>query len=259
MAGAVLVDTHCHLGDEQFADDLADVLRRARDDGVGHVVAVADSVAAGRAAVDIARRFGLSATAGVHPHVATTWSPEAEEAVRASLAMDEVVAVGETGLDYHYDFSPRAVQRRAFEAQLRLGEESGLPVVVHAREADDDMAAMIRQTTARLVLHSFGAGAGVFEAGMDADAYVSFSGMVTFKRWQGVNFVREVPPHRLLVETDAPYLAPVPHRGRRNEPAYVKHVAARVAEMRGVGADTVAALTAQNAADCFGPRMTRGM
>jgi TatD DNase family protein len=168
------------------------------------------------------------------------------------------VAVGETGLDYHYDHAPRAAQRAAFEAQLALGAERGLPVVVHAREADVDMAALVRAWGERvtLVLHSFSAGAPVFDAGLAVGAYFSFSGMVTFRNWDGAFWVTACPGDRLLVETDAPYLAPVPHRGGRNEPAFVARVAERIGALRGMSAVAVAALTTTNATRCFGPRVT---
>lgn len=198
---------------------------------------------------------GFSATAGVHPHEAKTWTPETAEAIAAALSDPSVVAVGETGLDYHYDFSPREAQRSAFEAQLALAAEAGKPVVVHSRESDDDMAAILRQSRAAIVLHSFSSGPKVFEAGMGIGAYFSFSGMVTFRNWALADRLAAVPLDRLLVETDAPYLAPVPHRGKRNEPAWVRDVAARVAEIRGEPAAFVAEQTTANAARCFGPRV----
>src|SRR3989454_89843 len=177
-------------------------------------------------------RGGLSATAGVRPHEAKGWSGEAAPRLKALLALPEVVAVGETGLDYHYDHSPRDAQRRAFEAQLALAAELGKPVVVHAREADEDVAAALRawgENLSAVVLHSFSGSRVVFEAGMDVGAYFSFSGMITFKNWSPAVRPSDCPTDRLLVETDAPFLAPVPHRGHRNEPAFVREVAAALA------------------------------
>ena len=254
----MLVDTHCHLGDAQFDPDRDAVLRRALEGGVGHIVVVADSLAASRAAVAMAARPGLSATAGVHPHVASAWSPETADALAELLHGEAVVAVGETGLDYHYDHSPRPAQREAFAAQLALAAECRMPAVVHAREADADMAAMLREWGSRIpavVLHSFSSGPRVVEAGMAIGAYFSFSGMVTFKRWTLADVVAACPADRLLLETDAPYLAPVPHRGKRNEPAFVQHVARRVAEIRGVADQELTALTTANARRCFGSRV----
>ena len=169
-----------------------------------------------------------------------------------------MVAVGETGLDYHYDHSPRDAQRRAFEAQLALAAELGKPVVVHARAADEDVAALVRawgQRVSSLVLHSFSSGAPVFDAGTAVGAYFSFSGMVTFKNWKLADCLTACPPDRLLVETDAPYLAPVPHRGERNEPAFVSDVAEALARARGAPIGEIADRTTQNARRVFGARL----
>src|SRR5260370_29620996 len=184
--------------------------------------------------MELARRTpGLTAAAGVHPHEAKSWSPDAARRLRELLADPTVVAVGETGLDYHYDHSPRDAQRRAFEAQLGIAAELGKPVVVHASEADDDVAAVLRAAArGPVVLHSFSSGTPVFDAGMDVGAYFSFSGMITFKSWTLADRLSACPPERLLIETDAPYLAPVPHRGSRNEPAFVREVAAALARAR---------------------------
>src|SRR5437773_2334842 len=174
------------------------------------------------------------------------------------LAPPEVVAVGETGLDYHYAHSPRDAQRRAFEAQLALAAELGKPVVVHARAADEDVAALVRawgQRVSSLVLHSFSSGAPVFDAGTAVGAYFSFSGMVTFKNWKLADCLTACPPDRLLVETDAPYLAPVPHRGERNEPAFVSDVAEALARARGAPIGEIADRTTQNARRVFGARL----
>ncbi len=169
--------------------------------------------------------------------------------------------VGETGLDYHYDYSPRPVQRRVFEEQLKLAAEVQKPVVVHAREADEDIASMVIEwasSVPAMVLHSFSSGPTVFEAGMNIGAYFGFSGMVTFKNWKLTDTLNACPADRLLLETDAPYLAPVPHRGKRNEPAFVRHVAERVAELQASTIDELAVQTTANAGRCFGARVTEG-
>jgi TatD DNase family protein len=174
------------------------------------------------------------------------------------LTTPEIVAVGETGLDYHYQHSPPEAQRAAFEAQLEIAVELHKPVVVHARDADADMAAMLRALGSDppvVVLHSFSSGDAVWEAGLAIDAYFSFSGMITFKNWTMAGRVVDCPPDRLLVETDAPYLAPAPHRGKRNEPAFVREVAARAAGIRAEPVETLAAQTSDNARRCFGPRL----
>jgi TatD DNase family protein len=256
-----LVDTHCHLGDEAFGVDRPVVIARAARAGVQHVVVIGESVEGSERAAALARdRAGLSATAGVHPHDASSWDAETGGRLRALLARPEIVAVGETGLDYHYEHSPRAAQRHAFEAQLALAAELGLPVVVHARDADDDMATMLRTWGRRvpaIVLHSFAGSQAIFSAAMDVGAYFSFSGMITFKNWMPMVQPSACPGNRLLVETDAPYLAPVPHRGRRNEPGYVRDVADALARQRGETPDQIARTTSENAARVFGSRVAR--
>src|SRR5256885_2650879 len=161
----------------------------------------------------------------IHPHEARHWSAAAAARLRDLLALPEVVALGETGLDYHYDHSPRDAQRRAFEAQLTLAREARKPVVVHAREADVDVAAMLRGADTPVVLHSFSSGPGVFEAGVAIAAYFSFSGLITFKNWTLTHRPTPCPPHRPLGETDGPYLSSPPPRGKRHEPALLPGVA----------------------------------
>jgi len=230
---------------------------------VSHIVVIGESLGGSERAVTLAGSApGLSATAGVHPHEARTWSDETAQRVRDLLASPDVVAVGETGLDYHYMHSPRDSQRRAFEAQLALGAELGKPVVVHARDADADMAAMLGALGSRapvVVLHSFSSGDAVWKAGMAINAYFSFSGMITFKNWMMTDRLTACPPDRLLVETDAPYLAPVPHRGKRNEPGFVRAVAERAAVLRGEDLATLAQRTTENARRCFGQCIDRAL
>lgn len=254
----MLVDTHCHLADAAFDPDRAEVVRRAAAAGVKHVVVVADSLATTARAAELARAFGLSATAGVHPHAASTWDAETAARIEAAAADPAVVAIGETGLDYHYEHSPRAAQRQAFEAQLALAARLRKPVVIHARDADPDMADMLAalgRDVPAIVLHSFSSGPAVFAAGMEVGAYFSFSGMVTFRNWHREDYVTGCPPDRVLVETDAPYLAPVPHRGGRNEPAFTVETASRVAALRGESLETLVTQTTDNAVRCFGSRI----
>ncbi len=220
---------------------------------------IGESLAGSERASALARSTrGLSATAGVHPHEASSWSADVRAQVSELLAAPEVVAVGETGLDYHYMHSPREVQRAAFEAHLTLARDLGKPVVVHGRDADQDMAAMLRALGTRppvVVLHSFSSGDAVWEAGMAIGAYFSFSGMITFKNWTHSGRVAACPSDRLLIETDAPYLAPVPHRGGRNEPAFTRDVAQRAADLRGESFEALAERTTENARRCFGGRV----
>lgn len=251
MQEVALVDTHCHLTDPRFDGDRRGVVERARAAGVVGIVVIADSLASSTAARDLARTCGLASTAGVHPHHAEDWTADAAARIAELLDDPLVVAVGETGLDYHYDHAPRAVQRRAFAAQLQLAAERGKAVVVHARDADEDVAQMLSGLSGTVVLHSFSGGAALFEAGLAADAYFSFSGMVTFRNWAGTDHLRSCPEDRLLIETDAPYLAPHPHRGKRNEPAFVRLVAERIAALRDIPFAAAAELTTRNAERCF--------
>ncbi len=251
---AVLIDTHCHLADAAYDPDRSEVLDRAWSAGVVHVVVIGESPEASDRALGLAAAEPrLSATAGVHPHDATRWSPGAAEWLRERLRHPRVVAAGEMGLDYHYDHSPRDVQRSAFEAQLALAGEAGKPAIIHARVADDDLAAILRnQPGVAAILHSFSSGPGLLRAGLVLRHYVSFSGMVTFRNWRLDQAILDTPLDRLLLETDGPYLAPVPHRGKRNEPAFVRHVAERIASLRGLAPDELIARTTENAARVFG-------
>lgn len=250
----MLVDSHCHLADPAFAADVGEVVLRARDAGVGHVVVVGESPeAAERALALVERHPGLSATAGLHPHEASRWDRDLESGLRALLRDPRVVAAGEMGLDYHYDHSPRERQRETFAAQLALAVEAGKPAVVHAREADEDVAAILAaEPRAVAILHSFSSGPALLRAALDSGHYLGFSGMVTFKSWRLDEAIRAVAADRLLLETDAPYLAPVPHRGKRGEPAFVADTARRVAEVRGVEPGALAGTTSANAARVFG-------
>jgi TatD DNase family protein len=260
VSGTALVDTHCHLADPAYDPDRAAVLERAWAAGVGHVVVIGESGAAAARALELAGgESRLSATAGLHPHQASAWSPDYAAWLRAALADPRVVAAGETGLDYHYDHSPRPLQRAAFDAQLELAGAAGKPVVVHAREADADVAAALRnQAGVTAILHSFSGGPALLRAGVELGHYVSFSGMVTFRNWTRDEAIRAVPLDRILVETDGPYLAPVPHRGHRNEPAYVGLVARRIAVVLELDPAAVIAATGANAARVFGPRVAAG-
>jgi TatD DNase family protein len=253
----MLIDTHCHLTAEQFAGDVAEVLRRAWEGGVGHVVVIGESPPAAARALELVngdRR--LSATAGLHPHEASIWTKETEAWLAKALRDERVVAAGEMGLDYHYDHSPRDVQRDVFDRQLALATALGKAAVIHAREADRDVAAVLaNHPRATVILHSFSSGPDLLRSALDGGHYVSFSGMVTFRNWDQDDAIRAVPGDRLLVETDAPYLAPVPRRGKRNEPAFVRHTAERIALVRGVPVEELIEQTGANAARVFGPRV----
>jgi TatD DNase family protein len=250
----MLIDTHCHLADPAYDPDRDAVLARAWGTGVARVVVIGESrSAAARALALAADEPRLATTAGLHPHEASAWDAGYADWLTDALRQPSVVAAGEMGLDYHYDHSPRPAQRAAFDQQLSIAEAAGKPAVIHAREADDDVAAVLRShPRATAVLHSFSSGLGLLRAGVALGHYVSFSGMITFRNWLLDEAIRETPLDRILVETDGPYLAPVPYRGSRNEPAYVRRVAEQVARVRGLDVDAVIAATGANAARVFG-------
>lgn len=250
----MLTDTHAHLADDRILPHVEEIVARAAAASVTSVVTVGTNAGSSRVCLELAGRLpGVWATAGIHPHAASDADDAALAAVREMLAEPRVVAVGETGLDYHYDFSPRERQRAAFAAQLEMAAETGLPVVVHCREAESDVRAMIAEWRGRAVgvLHSFSGGRALLEEALDAGWYASFSGMVTFKKYDAVDLLRAVPAERILVETDTPYLAPVPFRGKPNEPGYVVHTARRAAELRGEDPEEFAARTSGNARRLF--------
>ena len=253
MALAGLVDTHCHLADPAFDADREVVLSRARSAGVAAIVSVADGVDSAERCLALARRPGVFAAAGVHPHRASELDEAAHGRVEELLRDPRVVAVGETGLDYHYDHSPRERQREAFAWHLSLAASAGKPVVIHSREADADTARLVGEAPAGLsgVLHCFSAGPEVLEAALGRELCVSWSGMITFRSWDARRSLERVPDDLLLIETDAPYLAPAPHRGRRNEPALLTATAARLAELRGTTPERIAATTSANARRLF--------
>lgn len=230
----MFVDTHAHLTDSRFAEEVDPVLARAQEAGVEWVVSVASDLADSARTVALAgRSAALFATVGVHPHAAESFSRDTLERLRELSAADRVVAVGETGLDYYYGHASRDAQRTAFRAQLALAAELDRPVVVHAREADAEVIELIREAGwGRGVLHCFDGGEALLEAALELGWYISFSGLITFARWEKSALVGRVPLDRLLVETDSPYLAPVPRRGHRNEPAFLPHIVARLAELR---------------------------
>ena len=250
-----LIDSHAHLADERILPDVDGVVERARAAGLAGIVSIATDAEDARTNLGLAERFDdVWCTAGIHPHAASTASDEAFAVVRELVARPKVVALGETGLDYHYDFSPRDVQREAFARHLELARETGLPVIVHAREADDDLRALLREAGRGTVgvLHSFSSGRALLEEALAMGWYASFSGMITFKKFDGLDFVRMVPADRIMVETDTPYLAPVPNRGRTNEPAFVVHTARRAAEIRGEDPEEFARLTLENTRRFYG-------
>jgi TatD DNase family protein len=250
------LDSHAHLADPAFDADRDAAIQRAREAGAAGVVCIGESIAAARRAQAVAAAHPefIRFTAGIHPHDAADFDPIRDPEAIAGLLAAGAVAVGECGLDYHYDHSPRDQQRRAFAAQLALARDARKPVVVHTREAEADTAAMVQEAGSSGivgVLHCYTGSIALAETALASGWYISFSGIVTFRKWSDDALIRLVPDERLLVESDAPYLAPVPHRGKRNEPAWVSFTVARVAAARGVDAGALGALTLANARRFF--------
>jgi TatD DNase family protein len=243
-----MFDAHCHLTDEAFAEDIEATLERARESGVRGFVTVGANVSQSQAACVLAMAHDdVWCTAGIHPHEASSMDQGFARIVEL-LDRPRVVAIGETGLDYHYDNSPRQAQRNAFERHVALAVETGLPVVVHTRDAEADTAAVMLAGGDEVtgVLHCFTGTARLLDVALELGWYVSFAGIVTFKAYASQDLVRQVPEERILIETDSPYLAPVPHRGRRNEPSFLPATCAAVATMRGVDLKAMVATTERN-------------
>ncbi len=248
----MLVDSHCHLDFPDFADELDQVLARAGAADVGLMVTISTRVRRFEQVRAIAERYeNIHCSVGTHPHNAHEELDVAADELARLAEHAKVVAIGEAGLDYFYDNSPREAQAAGLKTHIAAARTTGLPLVIHARDADDDMAAILTEETERgafpAVLHCFSSGRGLAETGIALGHYVSFSGILTFKNSVALREIaRDLPADRILVETDAPFLAPPPHRGKRNEPAFVAHVAAVLAETRGVSREKIAEQTTEN-------------
>lgn len=256
-----LIDSHCHLDDEQFNADREAAIERALEAGVTTMV----SIGTGDGPPDLEAGIRLAdehdcmyATVGVHPHNAAKATPDIPARLRDLLRHPKVIALGEIGLDYHYDFSPRDVQRSVFVDQLAVARDAGKPIVIHTREAWDDTFAVLREHWAPSglpgIMHCFSGGPDEARQSLEMGFYISFAGVVTYPKAVNVHETAKlVPLDRLLVETDAPYLAPVPRRGKRNEPSFVVHTARRLAELRNVSLETIAIATTANWHRLAGP------
>lgn len=244
----MLVDSHCHL---DYFEDADAVIARARAAGIGRLLTIGTTMAKFENVRAIAERHDdVACSVGIHPHEAAQEAADLARLVEAARH-PKVVGIGETGLDYYYDKSPRDQQARNFRVHIAAARQTGLPLIVHTRDADDDtakiMADEMGQGAFRGVLHCFTSSLALAEAALARGFYISLSGIVTFKNAEPLREVaRRIPLDRLLVETDAPYLAPVPMRGKRCEPAYVAHTAAYVAALRGMSASELAAVTTAN-------------
>jgi TatD DNase family protein len=248
----MLVDSHCHLDFPDFADELDQIVDRAAAAGIERLVTISTRVRRLAEVRAIAERFdSVYCSVGTHPHNADEELDVTAEELARLAEHPKVVAIGEAGLDYHYDNSPREAQKQGLRTHIAAARMTGLPLVIHAREADSDLAAILKEESEKgafpAVLHCFSSGRGLAETGIALGHYVSFSGILTFKNAQEIrDIARDMPAERILVETDAPFLAPVPHRGKRNEPAFVAETAAVLAQTRGVSRDEIAAQTSEN-------------
>jgi TatD DNase family protein len=248
----MLIDSHCHLDFPDFAAELDEVVGRATALGVERLVTISTRVKRHKELIDIVERFpNVYCSVGTHPHHAQEEPDIGTRELVAHTRHPKVVAIGEAGLDYHYDNSPRDLQETSFRAHIAAARETKLPLVIHAREADDDVAKILTEEMGKgafpAVLHCFTGGRDLAMAAIDLGLSISFTGILTFKNSQNLrDIAKELPADRILVETDAPYLAPLPHRGRRNEPAYVVETAKVLAQVRGVSPEEIARQTTDN-------------
>lgn len=248
----MLVDSHCHLDFPDYAGKVDEVLARARAAGVGVCVSIGTELKRFPGVKAVAEAHAdVWCSVGVHPHESEKELLDDEAALIAEAAHPKVVAIGETGLDYYYEHSPRAPQQSNFRSHIAAARQTGLPVIVHTRDADDDTIHILREEMAKGaftgVIHCFTGTQRLADAALELGLYISVSGIATFKNSQALrDVIKSVPLDRLLVETDAPYLAPVPHRGKTNEPAFVAHTAAMLADLKGVSGQELADATTEN-------------
>jgi TatD DNase family protein len=252
-----LIDSHCHLDFPDFSEELDDIIERARAVGVSTMITISTRIRQFDKVIAIAEKYaGVYCTVGTHPHYADEEDGIPAKEFIAFASHPKVVGIGECGLDFHYDNSTRGTQERGFRIQIEAARRTGLPVVIHSRNADKETEQILREEADKgpfkAVLHCFSASACLAAAGVELGHYVSFSGIVTFNRAEELRVIAaSIPDDRILVETDAPYLAPVPKRGGRNEPAYVTHTAQRLAEIRGVSIDVFYDTIAKNTCTLF--------
>ncbi|MHB9039003.1 MAG: TatD family hydrolase [Armatimonadota bacterium] len=254
------MDTHAHLNDSKFASDLDEVTARASDAGVGRIIVCGYDLPSSRSAAELADRYEcVFATVGVHPHDAKSYDDQTAECLERLSRHRKVLAIGEIGLDFHYDFSPRPDQFRAFESQIQLAGRLGLPIVIHSRESNPEALQVLTAHASNIVggvFHCFSGDQDFARQVLDAGFYIGVDGPITYKASEKLRKVVEMCPlDRLLVETDCPYLTPIPHRGKRNEPAYVRYVIEEVARIKGIAVEELAEVTTRNARALFGENL----
>lgn len=257
-----LIDTHAHLNDPKFDDDIDEVIARANLAGVAGMVVCGYDLESSRRAVELADKYDcITATVGIHPHDAKNFDPEVYDKIKDMASSEKVVAIGEIGLDFHYDFSPHEAQISAFDTQILLADKLGLPIVVHSREAFEETMQVMKPRVADIkgcVFHCFSGNVGAAETVLEMGWMIGVDGPVTFSKTGKLRRVMEMCPlDMLVVETDCPYMAPVPMRGNRNEPAFVRYIAEEVAGIKNISLKDLAATTTRNAARLFGKAVER--
>jgi len=253
----MLIDSHCHLDSDKFSGEIQEVVNRAKSAGVEKLITISTQIREFNKVLSIAEEFeNVVCSVGTHPDSALLESDFTVSDIVDLTDNAKVVAIGETGLDYHYPDISKEAQKKVFINHIQASRTTGLPLVIHTRDADEDMAEILRDEIRKgkfsFIFHCFSSGLELAKVGLELGGYVSFSGILTFKNAEAIRQVAKVVPHdRLLVETDAPYLAPVPFRGKRNEPAFVANTAAVLADVVGVSADEIATITTENAKRVF--------
>ena len=250
-----MIDSHCHLADRKFSSDFPDVLLRAEEHGIEAMITIADTLKESRKCIEIAEKYSqVFCTIGVHPHAAKHWQDgDINQIKRLITSSSKVKAIGEIGLDYHYDNSPRDVQRDVFRTELALAKELGMPTVIHCRNAIGDLKKIIEEVSpSSYVIHCCTEQWGDVESLVKAGALLGFTGIATYPKSEDIrDVIKQCSLDQMMIETDAPYLAPTPHRGKRNEPAYVREVAKLIAEIKEVSLEEVDSQTTKNTVEFY--------
>lgn len=247
-----LIDTHAHLDFPRFDKDREEVIKRAIESGITTIVNIGSSMTSSRNSVELSRRYDkIYSVVGIHPHNADSFNLNVSKKLKKLSQNKKVVGIGEIGLDFHYDNSPREKQKQAFRAQLRLAKSLDLPVVIHTRDADQETLEILKEENATElggIMHCFASDKKMAKEILDLGFYIAFGGLITFNNLEDLReVVKEVPINKIIVETDAPYLTPDPYRGKRNEPLYVKYIAEKIAEIKDLSLEEVAEITTKNA------------
>lgn len=252
----MLFDSHAHLNDARFDKDIDEIIKRAKEEGVKYILNPGADFASSVASINLAEKYDMIyAAVGVHPHDAKEMDEDTISLLRELSKKNKVMAIGEIGLDYHYDFSPRDIQKKWFREQIRLAKEVKLPIIIHDRDANQDVMNILKEEKAfevGVLLHCYSGSAELAKEYIKLGAYISIAGPVTFKNARKtVEVVEQIPLEYLMIETDSPYLTPMPYRGKRNESSYVQYVADKIAQIKGISYEQVANQTCENAKKFF--------